>query len=70
MHDYPDRYDVAEVVGHKGRWTQKASLKFMVRWQGYEEVTTEPWASMRLNVKLHDYMRSVGAERYIPKILG
>ena len=60
---------VDHIVAHRGNFNRKQSLSFRVRWSGYDQDddTWEPWKGLRLNEKLHDYLRANNLEKYIPK---
>jgi hypothetical protein len=62
-------YDVEEIVSHKGKATNKDSLQFFVKWAGYshEDNTWEPFATLKQNLFLHDYLRRHKMGYLIPK---
>ena len=71
LKDYSDHYIIEKIVRHKGNLNKdkKQDLRFVVKWEGYSslENTTEPWKNVRDSTPLHDYLRSIGEERHIPK---
>lgn len=60
---------VEQILQHKGSFDHKKNLVFKVRWQGYtpENDTWEPWAHLRDNVQLHEYLRQNNLAKHIPK---
>ena len=44
-------------------------MQFLVKWKGYDEShnTWEPWTSLRLVDKLHEYLRKHKMGKIIPK---
>ena len=66
--DYQE-FRVERVLKHSGDARRKSSLDFLVRWQGYDETEDLwlPWKELRDNIKLHDYLRSAGLQRLLPK---
>jgi len=66
LKDFEDQYEVEAVEAHFGNFRKKKRLKFAVRWQGYGETTLEPWANIRDNSCLHEYLRRIGEGRHIP----
>jgi hypothetical protein len=60
---------VERVLQHKGNFNKKSSLEFLVKWEGYDDAqnTWQTWASLRTNVRLHEYLRSKGLAKHIPK---
>jgi len=68
-----ESFVVAEISDMRGKFTAKTSkthpLTFRVKWKGFtaEHDTWEPWANLRYNVILHQWMRDHGHARYIPK---
>jgi transposase InsO family protein len=71
-------WDVKEILAHRNshnhktdnNWTRLSHKEFQVRWcEPYEQDTSYwlPWSELRLNVKLHDYLRKIGKANLIPK---
>ena len=67
----PERTDPAEVAlrdkqefyvqsieGWKGSPQRRKTLSFLVKWEGYEETTWEPWSHLRNNMILHSYLKN------------
>jgi hypothetical protein len=71
MHDHIKEYDVACVLGHTGTFKRKQNMKFKIRWDGEynkeEYDTEEPWENVRKSSVVHDYLRTIGEEKHIPK---
>jgi len=63
-----NQYVVERIITHTGNWNVKSTLQFRVRWRGYTEQddTWEPWKNIRTNVRLHEYLRSIGKANQIP----
>ena len=80
--DYdPNLVDPAEVARHdtnefiveqilklQGSFDAKKKLRVLVRWQGYsaDNDTWEPWANVKDNIVLHDYLRQRKLDKHIP----
>ena len=64
-----EEYVVEKVLEHEGNPDLKSSLKFLFKWKGYDDKhnTWEPWKSVRLVDKLHDYLKEKGMRKLIPK---
>ena len=62
-------YKVEKILSHEGNEQLKSSLRFLVRWTGYDSSfdTWESRKNLRLVDRLHDYLREHGMERHIPK---
>ena len=47
------------ILKHKGKPTKRSSLKFLVKWVGYDDShnTWEPWSNVRDNIILHQYLK-------------
>ena len=60
---------VERILEHCGNLNPKTDLDFKVRWEGLPEEYDlwVPWRELRCNAKLHDYLRSKGLARLIPK---
>jgi hypothetical protein len=65
--DHFDQFYIEKVLGHTGKKSRKSSLQFRIKWLGYADETTEPWANVRLNSTLHEYLRNNKMENLIPK---
>jgi hypothetical protein len=64
-----NEYVIGAILAHSGDPKLKSSLDFLIRWEGYDESDDLwlPWKSVRLNSKVHDYLRANGMSRLIPK---
>ena len=62
---------VQEIKDHRGSARNKTSMQFLVSWKDYgiEEDSWEPWAELRLNTKLHEYLRANNLSSLVPKNL-
>lgn len=60
---------VEDILRHEGDPKRVSSLRFLVKWLGYdqEDSTWESWKTLRSNIKLHQYLRDIGLKRLIPK---
>jgi hypothetical protein len=60
---------IEKILKHKGDTKYKSSMKFLVRWQGYDETddTWEPWSGLRDTEQLHAYLLQNKLGRLIPK---
>jgi hypothetical protein len=48
---------VKAIHAARGNPKRKRSLSFLVEWEGYQEMTWEPWSYLRHNIVLHEYLR-------------
>ena len=65
-----EEYEVERILGHSGDPRKKSEMKFFVKWKGYDdpkENTWEPWKTLRLVDKLHDYLEQNNMKNLIPK---
>jgi hypothetical protein len=67
LKDFKDEYLIESVITDNGKWKNKTQLAFEIKWIGYKETTTEPWANVRDNSVLHDYLRTHKHANMIPK---
>ena len=51
-----DMYIVQEIINHIGDLKKPKKCSYVVKWQGYEGSTVEPYAGLRNNSVLHDYL--------------
>jgi hypothetical protein len=66
-HDYLEFY-VERVLSMTGNPKRLHSLRFMIKWVGYDEThnSEEPWSNLRDLEILHTYLRNNGLQRIIP----
>ena len=62
-------FRVESIVKHVGDPKRKSEMDFLVRWMGYDDSHNLwlPWASLRNNPKLHEYLTGQDLQRLIPK---
>ena len=63
-----ESFDVDRILSHTGTHRLKSEMTFKTLWVGYseEEATIQPWASLRDNVKLHQYLIDNNLKRLVP----
>ena len=61
--------EVDSIIDHVGDPKRKTNMDFLVKWTGYDdsENLLLPWSELRLNPKLHTYLREHNLEKLIPK---
>jgi hypothetical protein len=67
LKDFKDEYLIDSVVTDNGKWKNKSELMFQIKWFGYKDLTWEPWANVRDNSILHDYLCSHKHASWVPK---
>ena len=62
------QWDVDHIVDHSGDKSSRKTLKFRVRWAGFDASfdTWQPYADLRHNTKLHEYLRIHKMKSLIP----
>ena len=55
------------ILGHQGSPANRSRMTFQVKWKGYDELSWEPWANVRDNVILHNYLKTHKLHKLIPK---
>lgn len=51
-YDYPDEYEVEEILDHK---LEKGKMWFLIKWKDFEETTWEPKENMMCPIKIKEY---------------
>jgi hypothetical protein len=61
-------FDVESIVSHSGDASKVSTLKFIVRWTGYDpnDTTELPWKELRHNKVLHQYLKDNKMKSLIP----
>jgi len=61
--------EVDSILSHVRDPQRKSSMDFLVKWTGYDDSENLwlPWSELRLNPKLHTYLREQNLEKLIPK---
>ncbi len=61
-------FDVESIVSHTGNPSRVSTLKFIVRWTGFDpsDTTELPWKELRNNKVLHQYLRDNKMKSLIP----
>jgi hypothetical protein len=65
-----DEFVVESIVDHDDNGSHmKSKWEFLVRWQGYppDEDRWLSWRQLRDNPRLHEYLRTHGFARFIPR---
>jgi hypothetical protein len=65
--DKEDTFLIEAIQGHHGRLHRKSEVTFVVKWEGFDETTIEPWENVRDNETLHQYLKDNGRASLIPK---
>ena len=62
-------YVVEAVLDHKGDFSKKKTLEFLVKWEGYDEDDNSwlTWRNLINNACLHAYMKANNLQKHIPK---
>jgi hypothetical protein len=67
-------HDIESIVRHLGKTTRLSTLKFLVKWKGYDDSfnSWEPWngakgTGVRTNAVLHKYLTAHNMGKIIPK---
>ena len=59
LRDTGDLFQVLRVSGYEGNPKgPKSQLFFRVHWVGYEEASMEPWANVKNNIALHEFLKN------------
>ena len=59
---------IEKISDHRGKLSQRKSLKFFVSWMGYDQSydSWEPFANLRDSTHLHSYLREKNLTQLIP----
>jgi len=61
------RFDVERIISHTGNPNFRKKMRFIVKWVGYEETTSEPWSKEIWNLQvMHEYLRANKLKQMIP----
>jgi len=61
------RCDVERIISHTGNPQFRKKMRFIVKWVGYEETTSEPWSKEMWNLQvMHEYLRANKLKQMIP----
>ena len=69
MKDQVEIFNVEKILKHTGKFSLKKTLKFLIKWEGYdneEDLSWEPWANVRESTTMMDYLLSIGHEKHHP----
>jgi hypothetical protein len=60
---------VEKILQHEGDEERKDEMDFLVKWEGLSEEFNLwlPWAELKNNQKLHDYLKGIGKQKIIPR---
>ena len=63
-----EEFQIEAILAHRGNLNRKSTLEFLVRWDGYDELSDswEPWGNLRSTVQLHKYLKDKGLSRLLP----
>jgi hypothetical protein len=70
LNDYPEEYEVEQILTHTGSWNRKANMTFKVRWLGYDQTwdTFEPFKNLKFNEVFREYVTAKGYARILPLV--
>ena len=61
------RFIVERIISHTGNPNFRKNMRFIVRWVGYEETSSEPWSKELSNLQvMHEYLRANKLKQMIP----
>jgi hypothetical protein len=61
-----DVYLVESINNHTGIPSKRSEMTFQVKWKGYDDTSWEPWANVKDNIILHNYLKEKNLQRLIP----
>ena len=64
-----DEYVVDSVIAHRGNPKKVTNLQFLIRWHNYlsEHDTWEPWAEMKKESVVHNYLHANNMSNIVPQ---
>jgi len=68
LNDYPDEFEVEQILSHSGYWNRKSQMKFVVRWVGYDHTwdSEEPFKNLKMNEVFREYVTEQGYAKVLP----
>ena len=71
IHEFPVETVIEHYIAEipEGQRMKSSDLSFKIKWQGFNDKwnTIEPFTNVRLNGKVHEYMRTHQLKRFIPR---
>lgn len=64
LRDHPELYLVEKITDFRGKFNQKSTLQFKVKWTGYEQPTWEPWSFVRNTQAMQDFLATKGMKQF------
>jgi len=64
--DHPEYYLVEKIVDYKGNFDQKKSLRFEVKWIGYDETTWEPYSVVSKTEAFVKFLNENQLHKHLP----
>jgi len=66
LKDHAGTFDVETILSHEGNWSRKTQVKFVVKWEGYEKTTVEPWKNVSQTRAMVTYLTDLKLEKLLP----
>jgi hypothetical protein len=68
LKDKADNFDAEKILSHKGVWSRKTHMKFIVKWEGYDDTynTEEPWANVSHSRAMKTYLAELKLDNLAP----
>ena len=68
LKDKADNFDAEKILSHKGVWSRKTHMKFIVKWEGYDDTynTEEPWTNVSHSRAMLTYLAELKLENLAP----